>query len=53
MVDKFRYLGDVIEAGGGSEGALLARVRSGWAKWRQLAPFLAARCADVGEEEAV
>ena len=36
VVDKFCYLGDVIGAGGGAEESSIARVRSGWKKFREL-----------------
>ena len=38
-VDKFCYLGDIIEAGGGAGEASRARVRCAWAKFRELAPM--------------
>jgi hypothetical protein len=40
IVDEFCYLGDVIEAGGGVEGTVRARIRSAWARWRALSPVL-------------
>jgi hypothetical protein len=40
IVDEFCYLGDVLEAGGGVEGAVRARVRCAWARWRALSPVL-------------
>jgi hypothetical protein len=46
-VDKFRYLGDMIGAGGGAEEASRARVRSAWAKFRELAPILTSRGASL------
>ena len=46
-VGKFCYLGDVIGAGGGAEDASRARVRSAWAKFRELAPILTSRGASL------
>ena len=43
VVDKFCYLGDVIGAGGGAEESSIARVRSGWKKFRELLPILTSR----------
>ena len=46
-VEEFRYLGDVIGAGGGAEEASKARVRCAWAKFRELAPVLTVRGASL------
>jgi hypothetical protein len=46
-VGKFCYLGDVVGAGGGAEEASRARVRSAWAKFRELAPILTSRGASL------
>jgi hypothetical protein len=46
-VDKFRYLGDTIGAGGGAEEASRARVRSAWAKFKELTPVLTSRGASL------
>jgi hypothetical protein len=46
-VGKFCYLGDVVGAGGGAEDASRARVRSAWAKFRELAPILTSRGASL------
>jgi hypothetical protein len=46
-VKKFCYLGDMIGEGGGAEEASRARVRSAWAKFRELAPILTARGASL------
>ena len=46
-VKEFRYLGDVIGAGGGAGEASIARVRSAWAKFRELAPILTSRGASL------
>ena len=42
-VDSFCYLGDTISAGGGVGGSSVARIRSGWKKFRELLPLLASR----------
>ena len=46
-VEKFCYLGDMIGAGGGAEGASGARVRCAWAKFKDLAPVLTSRGASL------
>src|SRR5258706_11383195 len=46
-VDEFRYLGDMIGAGGGVEEASRMRVRCAWAKFRELAPILTSRGASL------
>jgi hypothetical protein len=38
-VDKFSYLGDTV-CSSGAEAAVVARIRSGWKKFKELAPFL-------------
>ena len=40
VVDKFFYLGDMLDAGGGAEASTVTRVRSGWEKFRELLPLL-------------
>src|SRR3989442_1598363 len=47
VVDKFCYLGDVIEKGGGAEEASRARVRCAWGKFRELRRLLTARGASL------
>ena len=42
-VQHFCYLGDTIGSSGGSEHAVLARIRSAWNRFRQLVGVLAAR----------
>ena len=42
-MSRFCYLGNMIDAGGGAEAAVTARIRSGWKKFRELAPFLTFR----------
>ena len=44
-VTKFCYLGDTLGAGGGVEEAARARVRSAWAKFKELSPILTTRGA--------
>jgi len=39
-VDEFCYLGNVLEARGGVQGAVRARVRCAWGNWRKVAPIL-------------
>ena len=39
-VGSFSYLGDTIGKQGGAGEAVTARVRSGWKKFKELAPFL-------------
>ena len=46
-VDKFRYLEDMIGAGGGAGESSRARVSSAWAKFRELAPILTNRGASL------
>ena len=38
--EKFRYLGDMIEAGAGADEASKARVRNAWIQFKQLIPIL-------------
>jgi Reverse transcriptase (RNA-dependent DNA polymerase) len=47
VVEEFCYLGDMIDAGGGAEGAARARVRCAWGKFNQLSPMLAVRGASL------
>ena len=46
-VKEFRYLGDMIGAGGGAGEASIARFRSAWVKFRELAPISTARGASL------
>ena len=39
-VDKLCYLGDMLDADGGCDSALTARVRSAWKKFRKYLPIL-------------
>src|SRR5258708_37311609 len=47
VVEKFCYLGDVIEKGGGAEESSRARVRCAWGKFRDLKMLLTARGASL------
>lgn len=42
-VDSFCYLGNVIDSSGGVESAVVARIRCGWAKFRELQAFLTSK----------
>ena len=42
-VEEFCYLGDIISAGGGTEASSIARLKSGWKKFRELLPLLTLR----------
>ena len=46
-VEKFCYLGDMIQAGGGAEEALRARVRCACSKFRELSSILTSRGASL------
>ena len=39
-VDRFCYLGDMLNAQGGGEAAVTVRVRCAWQKFRELSSFL-------------
>jgi len=39
-VDKFCYLGDMLDADGGCDSAVTTRVRSAWEKFREYLPIL-------------
>ena len=43
VVDKFCYLGDMLDAGGGAE----SRVRSGWEKFREFLPLLTTKAISL------
>ena len=43
VVQQFCYLGDMLASGGGAAAASIARVRSGWKKFRELLPILTSR----------
>jgi len=42
LVDKFRYLGDMLSVDGDADAAVETKIRIGWNKFRQLVPFLRA-----------
>ena len=43
IFDSFCYLGDTIDARGGCEASVTARIRAAWGKFRQLLPLLTSR----------
>ena len=43
LVESFCYLGDVLDASGGVDSAVRARVRCGWKKFHELSPFLTSK----------
>ena len=47
-VRSFCYLGCVMDSRGGVSSAVTARIRSAWAKWRELAPILLKRDTPFG-----
>ena len=46
-VNRFCYLGDMIDSGGGSEAAVSTRIQCGWKKFRELVPFLISRATPL------
>jgi len=40
LVDKFRYLDDMLSVDGDGSAAVETRIQSGWNKFRQLVPLL-------------
>ena len=46
-VKTFCYLGDILDAGGGVNTAVTARIRSGWNKFRELQPFLTSKAPSL------
>lgn len=42
-LDKFCYLGDVIDGKGDAEAAITARIRSGWKKFKDMPGVLCLR----------
>ena len=40
LVDKFRYLGDMLSVEGDADAAVETRIRIGWNKFGQLVPLL-------------
>ena len=47
VVDKFCYLGDMLDAGGGAESSTVTRVRIGWEKFRELLPLLTTKAISL------
>ena len=47
VVDKFGYLGDMLDAGGGAESSTVTRVRSGWKKFREFLPLLTTKAISL------
>ena len=52
LVDKFRYLNDMLSVDGDADAVVEARIRIGWNKFRQLVPLLSStspfsQCADM------
>ena len=47
VVDKFCYLGDMLDADGGAESNTVTRVRSGWEKFRELLPLLTTKAISL------
>jgi len=39
LVDQFYYLGDMLSVDGDADAAVVARIRIGWNKFRQLVPL--------------
>ena len=52
VVQRFCYLGDTIEARGAS-ACVIARVRSGWSKFRELLPLLTSRALPLSTKGRV
>ena len=46
-VGKFCYLGDMINADGGADSAVVARIRCAWKKFRELSPLLTHKGASL------
>jgi len=40
VLDKFRYLGDMLSVDGDADAAVEARIQIGWNKFRHLVPLL-------------
>ena len=51
VVDKFCYLGDMLDAGGGAESSTVTRVISGWKKFRELLPLLTTKAISLKVKE--
>ena len=46
-VDRFCYLGDMLEAGGGAGMASRTRVKCAWSNFKKLIPLLTSRVASL------
>ena len=47
VVDKFCYLGNMLDAGGGAKSSTATRVKSGWKKFRELLPLLTTKAISL------
>ena len=47
VVNKFCYLGDMLDCAGGTEVAAATRIMCGWKKFRELSPFLSSRAPSL------
>ena len=47
VVDKYCYLGGMLDSGGGAESSTVTRVRSGWEKFRGLLPVLTTKAISL------
>ena len=47
VVRCFPYLGDMLDGGGGADAAVSARIRCGWKKFQEMAPFLSSRAPSL------
>ena len=47
VVDRFCYLGDILDAGGGAESSTVNRVKCGWKKFRELLPLLTTKATSL------
>ena len=47
VVDKFCYLGDMLDDGDGAESSTVTRVTSGWRKFRELLPLLTTKAISL------
>ena len=52
-MDKFCYLGDMLDSSGGAESATIARVKSGWKKFRDLQPLLTSKAISLNTKGAL
>lgn len=46
-VNRFCYLGDMLDASGGCEAAVSTRIKCGWKKFRELVPFLISKATPL------